>query len=178
MDSELKSDWKVEFIVGRGARQAVKINEEIIAGYKIIAVNEAKDVVTVESSDGKSYNMPMGEVVEEEIPTAQMLYLASRLRNSRKVFVVRKIGEEFFLEKPKNGVENKEYYRILSGSGRDDLIIGKLDEANGKVLSEFNVKPLDMKKDFIPEVEGSRSSSNRGAQENQPGMMPRRRQQR
>jgi len=175
LDSELKSDWKVEFLVGRGARQAVKINEEIVAGYKITGVNEAKDAVTVESSDGKSYNMPMGEVVEEEIPTAQMLYLHSRLRNSRKVFVVRKIGEEFVLEKTKNRNENKEFYRILSGSGRDDLVIGRLDEEKGKVISEFTVKPLDPKKDFIPEVDGSRSSLNQETRESQPGIIQRRR---
>lgn len=155
LDSELKSDWKIEFQLARGMRQAVKFNEEIVAGYKIIAVNEAKDVATVESSDGKNYTMPVGQAVEEEIPTAQMLYLASRERNSRRVFVTRKIGEEFYLEKMKNNAPIREFYRILSGTGRDDLIVARLDEERGKPVSEFKVPLLDIKKDFLSEEAGA-----------------------
>lgn len=162
LDSELKSDWKMEFQVGRGARQAVKFNEEILPGYKITRVNDAKDAVTVETSDGKSYTMPVGEVVEEEIPTAQMLYLAFRERNSRKFFINRKIGEEFFLEKMKSGGSNREFYRILSGTGKEDLLVGQLDVEKGQVVAEFKINPLDIKKDFLPEVEGSGSRRNAG----------------
>lgn len=170
LDSEIKSDWKMEFIVGRGARQSVKFNEEIVSGYKIVSVNEAKDAVTVESSEGKRYTMPSGEVVEEDIPTAQMLYLASRDRNSRKFFINRKIGEEFFLEKMKAGVPSREFYRILSGTGRDDLVVGQLDAEKGKVTGEFSINPLDVKKDFLPEVEGSGLQRNTGEPGfNQPG---------
>ncbi len=170
LGSEIKSDWKMEFLIGRGARNAVKINEEIVPGYKITSVNEAKDTVTVESSDGKSYTMRMGQDVEEEIATAQMLYLASRERNSRKLFVTRKIGEDFFLEKMKGGSVNREFYRILSGTGRDDLIVGQLDEEKGKVIAEFKLNPLDAKKDFLPEVEGQGIQRNIGQPaSNQPG---------
>lgn len=169
LDSELKSDWKIEFAVGRGTRQAVKINEEVVTGYKIVAVNDAKDAVTVESSDGKSYTMPMGEVVEEDIPTAQMLFLNSRLRNSRKVVVARRIGEEFVLEKESASGAVKEYYRILSGSGKDDLLIARLDQPKGKAVAEFKINPLDPKADFLPEVEGARSQTSTGEF---PGAMP------
>jgi hypothetical protein len=160
LDSELKSDWKMEFQVGRGPRVAVKFDEEIVPGYKIVAVNETKDAVTVESRDGKSYNMPVGQIVEEETPTAQMLYLASRERNSRKISVVRKIGEEFLLEKNKDDSSHQEFYRIISGSSRDDLLVGQLDEAKGRVVAEFKISRLDVKKDFLPEIESSRAQRN------------------
>ncbi len=170
LDSELKTDWKLEFQLASGARQSVKFNEEIVRGYKITSVNEAKDAVTVESSDGKSYTMPMGQVVEEEIPTAQMLFLTYRERNSRKSYINRKINEEFFLEKMKAGATSREFYRILSGTNREDLLIGQLDAEKGKVVAEFKLKPLDAKKDFLPEVEGSGIQRNPGELDfNQPG---------
>lgn len=170
LDSELKTDWKLEFQLASGARQSVKFNEEIVRGYKITSVNEAKDAVTVESSDGKSYTMPMGQVVEEEIPTAQMLFLTYRERNSRKSYINRKINEEFFLEKMKAGATSREFYRILSGTNREDLLIGQLDAEKGKVVAEFKLKPLDAKKDFLPEVDGSGIQRNPGELDfNQPG---------
>lgn len=170
LDSELKTDWKLEFQLASGARQSVKFNEEIVRGYKITSVNEAKDAVTVESSDGKSYTMPMGQVVEEEIPTAQMLFLTYRERNSRKSYINRKINEEFFLEKMKAGAPSREFYRILSGTNREDLLIGQLDAEKGKVVAEFKLKPLDAKKDFLPEVDGSGIQRNPGELDfNQPG---------
>jgi hypothetical protein len=175
LDSELKTNWKIEFIVGRSTRLSVKFDEEIVPGYKIIAVNDAKDAVTVETSDGKRYTMPSGELVEEEIPSAHMLYLASRDRNSRKFFLSRRIGEDFFLEKMKAGAPHREFYRVLSGTSRDDLIIGQLDAENGKVIREFKVNPLDPKKDFIPEVEGSGAQRNaREPSFDQPGIFRRR----
>ena len=173
LDSEIKSNWKMEFIVGlvRGTRQSVKFDEEIVPGYKIIAVNDAKDAVTVESSDGKRYTMPSGELVEEDVPTAHMLYLASRDRNYRKFFISRKIGEEFFLEKMKAGAPFREFYRVLSATGRDDLLVGQLDAEKGKVIGEFKINPLDPKKDFLPEVEGANVQGNpREPSFDQPGI--------
>ncbi len=175
LDSELRSDWKMEFQVGRGPRVAVKFGEEILPGYKIINVNEAKNAATVESRDGKSYNMPVGQVVEEETATAQMLYLASRERSSRKFFVVRKIGEEFFLEKDKNGSAYQEFYRIISGTDRDDLLIGQLDEEKGRVTAEFKLKRLEVKKDFFPDVEAPRGQRNVEQFDNERPGVPRRR---
>jgi len=157
LDSELKSDGKVDFQIPGGARRpAVKIGEEILGGYKVSSINDAKDLVRVESREGKSYNMRIGETVEEEVPTAAMLFLASRERGGRMVRVIRKIGEEFYLEKDKSGKAYREHYRVLAGTSRDDLRVAQLDSPKGETIAEFDIKAVNVKRDFIPQVDGAR----------------------
>lgn len=163
LDSELRSDWRVEFVVGRAPRISAKIGETIAYGYKLLAVNEARDEVTVESPEGMRYNMPANRMVEEDVATAQMMYLAGRTRTSRRVRVLRRVGEEFYLEKIKDGDPYREFYRIISGTTRNNLVVGLLNEQGGAVQQEFNVNMLDPKKDFIPEIEGA--TGRRGQEE-------------
>ncbi|NMA43313.1 MAG: hypothetical protein GX946_08010 [Oligosphaeraceae bacterium] len=157
LDSELKSDWKVEFTVaGSAQRPAARIGEEIVAGFKVSSINDAKDLIGVESREGKRYNMRIGETAEEDTPTAAMLFLASRERGGRIMRVIRKVGEEFYLEKERAGMPYREHYRIIAGTSREDLKVAQLDQARGEVIAEFEIRTLDVKRDFIPQVDGAR----------------------
>jgi len=179
LDSDKIDDWKVDFDFGRGRRQQVKINEEISrTGCTVSAISSDRSTVSVKNKDATIYQMKEKQIVSEEIATVSMRYLLTRNRNEasdRRLFVplFLKIGSDLTLKKQKGEEIVEEYYRILRGTNKDDVVIGKLDAAKGNVVVEYIVLPLDIRKDFIAEPEGRTGPRMRtGEESGSPGRRP------
>ncbi len=157
LDSANKDDWKVDFDFGRGFRQQIRINEDIArTGFTVSGISADRTTVTVKSRDGTTYQMKEKQTVREEVATVSMRYLLTRNRreaSDRRLFVplFLKVGSDFTLKKQSGETLIEEYYRILRGTSKDDVVIAKLDAPKGNLVVEYTILPLDIKRDFIAE---------------------------
>lgn len=170
LDSSSMADWKVDFDIGGGRKQQVKINETIRNGFVVTAISPDRTTVTVKSPDGTLYQMGEKQIVNEEIATVSMLYFLSRsrsdIRNRRLIVpMALKIGSEFTLKKNQGEAIIEEYYRILRGTAKDNVVVAKLDTHKGNVVVEYTILPLNPRKDFLAEPDGASSARSRGGEE-------------
>ncbi|NLZ64203.1 MAG: hypothetical protein GX902_10390 [Lentisphaerae bacterium] len=170
LDSTNMADWKVDFDIGGGRKQQARINETIRNGFVVTAISPDRATVTVKGPDGTVYQMTEKQIVREEVATVSMLYFLSRYRSdirNRRLIVpmALKIGSEFTLKKNQGEVIVEEHYRILSGTAKDNVVMAKLDAPKGNVVVEYTIQPLNPRKDFLAEPEGSAAARMRGGEE-------------
>ncbi len=179
LDSSNMEDWKVDFDIGGGRKIQARLNEAIgRSGFVVSAISPDRSNVTVKNQEGTTYQMRERQIVSEQIATVSMRYLLTRNRNEardRRLFVpmTQKIGSEFTLHKETEEGTIEGYYRILSGTTKDDVRVAKLDGLKGKVLTEHLIPTLDVQRDFSPDPEGGGRGPMMREGENLP--LPRRR---
>ncbi len=112
-------------------------------------------VIASENNPDETYRLEKNKTAKSKNLTVRLLYLMSRDRNyARAVMsrfvIVKNVGDEFSLEKPKTTSKVKEFYRILSADEeKGSVTVALLKSEKGAVDKEIQLtmfKPVD---DFI-----------------------------
>ncbi|MFA6814885.1 MAG: hypothetical protein WCS73_01140 [Lentisphaeria bacterium] len=165
VESDNKKDWKIMLTAGN--QTLTKQLEDSVDGFKLLDINEGQNILTIQSSDKELYQMPLRKPVLETKFSAYFVFLASRNRNDIRILLrrfaqLKRNGEVLELNKKINGNLVTQYYK-LNIETPEIVKIGKLDASKEKIVVEYTIPKLNIKKDF--ELSQSNRSDN-GIEEN------------
>jgi hypothetical protein len=142
---------------------------ETAVPYAIIQPSNAANV---------SYRLQQRATASYNEVTVQFVYLANRMRENQRLVLtrfamVKNVGEEFPLSKPKSTGQYVEYYRILSANETDhSIVVGQLSAPKGEVLREISVSLYNINEDTGYPNTATMGMGGEMGMPGQEGMMP------
>ena len=112
-------------------------------------------VIAPENAPDDTYRLEKGAVVKSKNLTVRMVYLMSRDRNfaqavMRRGVIVKNVGDEFSLEKPKTTTKVKEFYKLVSADEeKGSATVALLKSEKGAVDKEIPLTMFKPVEDFI-----------------------------
>ena len=163
-------DWDVIFTApdpkkpGKMKRFTCSLNDNNkVAGYVVKSAafkgtgNDAVPtaVIASESNPDETYTLEKDKPAKSKYLTVRMVFLRSRDRNyahfvMNKCVLVKNVGDEFALEKPKSTSKVREFYKLLSADeDKGSATVALLKNEKGPVDKEIPMTIFKPTEDFI-----------------------------
>jgi len=162
VESDNKKDWKMMLTAGNTT--LTKQLGDSVSGFTILDINESQNALTIQSADKELYEMPLRTPVLEKKDSAYLVFMYSRRRSDFRIVLSRfaqlkRNGEVLELKKEMNGTLVTQYYKLIIESPKV-VKVGKLDAAKEKIVAEYTIPTLNVKKDFELSESGMNSDEN------------------